>query len=111
MDYIFLTQVFNGKGGDRPDASNVLLLFTDGQATDKGGENVQVEEAKKLKNAGVKIITIAMGKKKTIAKFRSKLIAMASKASGTNKPLQYEAAFNKLDSISNVLVKETCISK
>ena len=67
-----------------------------------------MEEAQKLKNAVANIITVALGKKKTIAKFRSKLIAMASKATGTNKPLQYEAAFNKLDSISNVLVKEAC---
>ena len=67
-----------------------------------------MEEAQKLKDAGVKIITVGMGKKETIAKFRSKLIAMASKATGTNKPLQYEAAFNKLDSISNTLVKEAC---
>ena len=67
-----------------------------------------MEEAQKLKDAGVKIITVGMGKKETIAKFRSKLIAMASKATGTNKPLQYEAAFSKLDSISNTLVKEAC---
>ena len=39
--------------GDRPDAPNFLILFTDGKATDKGGKNVQVEEAQKLKDDGV----------------------------------------------------------
>ena len=109
INLLFL-KVFNGKGGDRPDAPDVLILFTDGQATDKQGKNFQVEEAQKLKDKGVKVMTVGMGVEKTIAKFRSKLKDMASKASGSDDKLQFEAEFEQLDSISDALVKEACNS-
>ena len=68
-----------------------------------------MEEAQKLKDQGVKIITVVMGREDAVKNSQSKLLKnMASKATGTNKPLQYEAAFEELDSISNALVKEAC---
>ena len=69
-----------------------------------------MEEAQKLKDDGVKVITVGMGVEKTISKFRSKLEEMASKASGSNKPLEFETEFEQLDSIANALVKEACNS-
>ena len=104
----YISQVFNGKGGDRPDAPNVLILFTDGQATDKEGKQYQVQQAKKLKDDGVKVITVAMGVKKTVDRFRDKLSEMASKASDSAAPLMFESEFQYLDMIANKLVKEVC---
>lgn len=90
-------------------APNVLILLTDSQATDVGGKYVQVTEAQNLKNEGVKIITVGMGREYTIKKFRYELRKMASKAAGIdNKPLHFEADFKHLDSISNTVVNEAC---
>ena len=55
-------------------------------------------------------MTVGMGEEKTIAKFRSKLLEMASKASGSDKKLIFQAEFEQLQSISDVLVKEACSS-
>ena len=55
-------------------------------------------------------MTVGMGEEKTIAKFRSKLLEMASKASGSDKKLEFEAEFKQLQSISDALVKEACSS-
>ena len=69
-----------------------------------------MKEAQKLKDDGVKVITVGVGVEKTISKFRSKLEEMASKASSSGKPLEFEAQFEQLDSIANTLVKEACNS-
>ena len=102
------SKVFNGKGNDRPDAPNVLLLFTDGQAIDKQGKDYQVEQAKKLKDDGVKVITVGLGKSETINKFRDKLREMASRSSDSAAPLAFETDFYYLDLIINNLVEEVC---
>ncbi|CAB4028109.1 Hypothetical predicted protein [Paramuricea clavata] len=99
-------EIFNGEGIDRIDAPNVLLLFTDGQATDKQGK--QVEQAKKLKDDGVKVITVGMGERETIDNFREKLREMASRDSDSAAPLMFETAFEYLDLIANNLVEEAC---
>ena len=67
---------------------------------------MHVEEAQKLKDKRVKVMTVGMGVETTIAKFRSKL--MASKVSGSDEKLEFEAEFEQPDSISNALVKEAC---
>lgn len=99
-----LPQVFNGKGGDRSTADNVLILFTDGKATDT---NVS-EEAQELKNAGVKIITVAMGGENFIDDYRDILQELASVDSETGQALQFEASFDSLSDLTTKLVKGAC---
>ena len=102
--YFLPNQIFNGEGDDRSTAANVLILFTDGVATDTSQE----EEAKKLKDAGVKLITIAMGTDKFIKKYRPVLQKLASVDEETGEPLQFEAGFENLKDITSKLVKEAC---
>ena len=56
----------------------------------------------------MKVVTVAMGQRDTIKKFRDKLREMASRAGDTGAPLVFEADFNYLESIANALVKEAC---
>ena len=56
----------------------------------------------------MKVITVAMGVKKTVDRFRDKLSEMASKASDSAAPLMFESEFQYLDMIANKLVKEVC---
>ncbi len=56
----------------------------------------------------MKVVTVGMGEKKTIDKFRDKLSEMASRASGSAAPLSFESDFQNLDLIANNLVKEAC---
>ena len=84
------------------------MLFTDGQANDKQGRDYQVEQAKKLKDDGVKVITVGLGKSETINKFRDKLREMASRSSDSAAPLTFETDFYHLDIIINNLVEEAC---
>ena len=83
-------------------------MFTDGEATDEEGDQYQVEQALKLKNDKVKVITVAMGVQSTIDKFRSKLEEIASKAVDSGDPLMFESEFEDLDKIANNLVKDAC---
>ena len=99
--------MFNGTGNDRANAPNVLILFTDGQ-TLESNKTYQVNQAKNLKDDGVKIITVGMGKKNTINKFRGKLRQMASAAGDSGEPLMFEANITNLDSIANNIISETC---
>ena len=98
-------QIFNGQGGDRSTANDVLILFTDGKAQDG---DVQFEEAKKLKDAGVKIITVAMGRKSFIDEYRETLQQLASEDAVTGEHLQYEAGFENLNDLTSKLVQEAC---
>ncbi|CAB4013885.1 collagen alpha-5(VI) chain-like, partial [Paramuricea clavata] len=100
-------QVFNGEGGDRSTAANVLILFTDGVATD-ANEVDQIQEAQKLKDAGVKVITVAMGSKNFIESYRSTLQKLASVDDETGQPLQFEAGFDNLNDLTSKLVKGAC---
>ncbi|XP_028415983.1 von Willebrand factor-like [Dendronephthya gigantea] len=99
--------IFNGKNGDRSDAPDVLILFTDGIATDTALVD-QFEEAKKLKDAGVKIITVAMGGQDFIDKYRENLRRLASVDESTDQVLQFEADFENLNKITSKLVQGAC---
>ena len=67
--------MFNGHGGDRPGVKDVLILFTDGNAHDL---QTALMEAKLLKEAGVRVITIGAGVKSAVKRFESELKQMAS---------------------------------
>jgi hypothetical protein len=56
----------------------------------------------------VKVITVGMGKREIIDKFRKQLREMASRASDSAAPLMFEAPFGYLDLIANNLVEEAC---
>ncbi|XP_028414351.1 cartilage matrix protein-like [Dendronephthya gigantea] len=100
--------VFNGTGNDRPDAPNVLVLFTDGQSNDDQGVDYQVEQAKILKNDGVKIIAVGMGETVIIEELRTKMRQIASMAADSSDPLMFETNFANLDSISNNITTAIC---
>ena len=86
----------------------MLLLFTDGQATDKpGGKQPQKDEAKILKSEGVKLVTVALGLEENIEKFEGDLKEMASR-SDSGEPLYNKVNFDQLDSIANDLVNQAC---
>ena len=56
----------------------------------------------------MKVITVAMGVKGTIDKFRDQLSKMASKASDTADPLTFESKFQDIDKVADNLVKKVC---
>ena len=105
--YYLLLQIFNGEGGDRGDAANVMILFTDGVTTDTNKVD-QFEEAKKLKDAGVKVITLAMGSKNFIDQSRQTLQKLASVDEDTGQVLQFASGFENLNDLTAKLVKEAC---
>jgi hypothetical protein len=84
-----------------------MVLFTDGVATDTNVVD-QFEEAKKLKDAGVKVITVAMGIKAFIEESRSTFQRLASVDEDTGKALQFGAGFDSLNGLTAKLVKEAC---
>ena len=50
--------MFTGKNGDRTNVPDILILYTDGSASDK---DLQFKEADLLKENGVKIICATFG--------------------------------------------------
>ena len=83
-----------------------MILFTDGVATD--AENKVDQEAQTLKDAGVKVITVAMGNQNFIEGYRSTLQRLASVDDETGQPLQFEAGFDNLNDLTSKLVKGAC---
>ena len=96
------TEVFSPSKGDRPEVRNVLMLFTDGAATDF---EVAKAESKKLKDNGTTIICIGAGHELMLQFFRSQLQEFAS-----DPPEQYvfTEGFEELDKIVSVLSSRTC---
>ena len=84
-----------------------MILFTDGAATDTNVVD-QFQEAQKLKDAGVKVITVAMGNQNFIEDYRSTLQRLASVDDETGQPLQFEAGFDNLNDLTSKLVKGAC---
>lgn len=87
----------------RPNVSDVVVILTDGEARDRVKA---LEEAKKLREKGIQIITIGMGEEQTIATFRKDLRAMASKSSNV-----FTADFKKLPYLVKTLTSEICYAK
>ena len=67
--------MFNGKGGDRPDAKNVILLFTDGHAADP---HIAKAATKEMKARGDHVMTVGFGPKRSIERFKDELETMSS---------------------------------
>lgn len=61
-----------------------------------------------MKNAGVKIITVAMGEKNFIDDYRDVLKELASVDSETGEALQFEAGFDSLSDLTTKLVIGAC---
>lgn len=68
-------KVFNGRDGDRPDAKNILLLFTDGESADP---HTALAETTKLKTRGTHVMSVGFGPKKSVAKFKHELEELAT---------------------------------
>ena len=95
---LFFNQVFNGKGGDRPYAKNVLLLFTDGEAADP---HIARAESKDLKESGAHVISIGFGPKKSVARFKEEMEVMAS----SKEDDVFLREFDDLDDIERRIVE------
>jgi hypothetical protein len=103
--FLKFIQMFTGKNGDRTNVPDILILYTDGSASDK---DLQFKEADLLKKNGVKIICAAFGEPSTVQQFLPDLQTMASPScKGTGK-LVFQAEFDKLDTIVNAIVAEAC---
>jgi hypothetical protein len=90
------SQVFTPEHDDRPNVPDYLIIFTDGQATDR---TIAFRNAKKLKERGVKIVAIGAGKDKF--EFLGQLEAIASSPSDV-----WMADFDNLNEIVGVIVKD-----
>ena len=70
---IFIVHVFTGIGGNRPEADNLVVIFTDGEAHDAAEAK---EDAEILKKRGVRILGIGAGP--YLSRFISELEQMVS---------------------------------
>ena len=88
--------------GDRTNVPDILILYTDGTATD---EPADLDEAEQLKQNGVKIICVGFGNGADL----NRLKKMASPScEGTGDKLVFQANFDELDTITNTIVEEAC---
>ena len=94
--HFFSPQVFTPENDDRPDVPDYLIIFTDGQASDR---TLTFRNAKKLKEKGVKIVAIGAGKDKF--EFLGQLEQIASTPSDV-----WMADFDNLNEIVDVIVKD-----
>ena len=67
-------EVFNGPG-DRPNAKNVVLLFTDGHAADP---HIARAATRRMKSRGDHVMTVGFGPKPSIERFEGELQVMSS---------------------------------
>ena len=89
-------KVFTPENDDRPDVPDYLIIFTDGQASDRRNA---LKNARKLKEKGIKIVAIGAGEQKFA--FLSQLEEMASSPSDV-----WMADFDNLNEIVDVVVKD-----
>ena len=93
----------NVSSSGRPDSEKILLLITDGQPHDP---EVALEEAEKLKQKGVHLITVGAGTVRWINKFKLMLNRLGSKPTHN-----HQEEFRYLNKITHKLVKDICGSK
>ena len=91
-----VSKVFTPENDDRPDVPDYLIIFTDGQATDRRDA---LKNARRLKEKGVKIVAIGAGEQKFA--FLSQLEEIASSPSDV-----WMADFDNLNEIVDVIVKD-----
>ena len=99
---ILFIQMLTDAEGDRADVTDILILFTDGEASDP---QKQLEEANLLKQNGVKIISVGFG---SFIDLDSLNKTASPSCKGTGKKLLFQADFKELDSITNAIAQEAC---
>ena len=67
--------MFNSRGGDRPNAKNIILLFTDGHSADP---HTAMAATKTMKSRGDHLMTVAIGPQKGVMRFKHELEAISS---------------------------------
>ncbi|CAB4000278.1 Hypothetical predicted protein [Paramuricea clavata] len=95
--------IFTGNHGDRAQASDVVILVADGGAHD---QTQALENAAKLKQRGVHIVTVYIPNSKHAGEFKHVLRNIASSPSDF-----YTSNFDELKYIAADLVKVVCSSK
>ena len=90
--------MFNSKGGDRPDAKNIILLFTDGHAADP---HIAMAATNTMKSRGDHLMTVGFGPERSIERFRPELEAMSS----NKKKDVFLKGFDDVDNIADRLVE------
>ncbi|CAB3999079.1 Hypothetical predicted protein [Paramuricea clavata] len=91
-------QIFNGKGVDRPDVPNILILFTDGLAHDI---RLAYDQAEDLKKKGTRLIVIGAGKRAN--EVFKQIKHMASRVKDAHK-----SKFDQLSGIVDDLLDVVC---
>ena len=88
--------------GDRTNVPDILILYTDGAASDT---ELQLDEADQLKQNGVKIICVGFGNSVDLDSLNE---TASSSCDGSGEKLVFQADFNELDTITNAIVQEAC---
>lgn len=91
-------QIFTGKGGDRPDVPNILIVFTDGSAHDI---HLAYTQANELKQRGTRIIGIAAGN--DVERFYYQLKRLVSRTEDAHR-----SKFDQLSGIVDDLLDVVC---
>ena len=103
------TTVFSKVNGDRKDVANVALLMTDGIGSHwiKGGQGDMVyREARRLRNQGVRLVTLGIGK------YKGKVKELKKLASQPYKQFVISISdFKQLDSIRKRVQHALCEGK
>ena len=96
---IKIAQIF-GQGEDRKDVPNVVVLFSDGQSHD---HTRAVRVAREMKDAGVAILCVAIGRGQNADQLMKQLKEISSKDEYT-----FKSNVNALKTIEDSLVKDMC---
>ena len=94
--------MFTDAKGDRKNIPDILILYTDGYASD-GDE--QLREADQLKQNGVKIICVGIGQGADLESLKE---TASPSCKGTGDKLVFQADFNELDTITDAIAQEAC---
>lgn len=94
------TEMFTAPAGDRPDIPNVVVVVTDGQSN--VNHELTLPEARALKNAGVTIITVAVG----FTSETTELVGLTSAPVSQN--LIYVTDYESLDKLKDQLIDPLC---